>query len=93
MFRRDKDPDNATQYGFDWTDWLTAQSGTQTITTSTWVLTAGITEDSSANTTTQTSIVISGGTLGEVYRATNRITTTPGAFTQDRSVLIKVRAL
>lgn len=76
-----KDPDDIDSFGFDWSDRLAAG---ETISSSSWILPAGLTEDSSSNTTTQTSVKISGGTSGTLYTVTNRIvTSTP--HTLDRS--------
>jgi len=68
-----KDPDAVLNYGFDWKGespgpWLATGV---TITTSTWTVPAGITEDSNAHTDTTTVIVLSGGTAGESYVLTN----------------------
>ena len=82
-----KDPDAVLDYGFDWSDWLA--SG-ETISTSAWVVDTGITADSDSNTTTITTVWLSGGTAGKVYRITNSITTSAGRE-DDRSLLIKVQ--
>lgn len=81
-----KDPDAVLDYSIDWSDWL----GSDTISTSTWEVDSGITEDSNSNTDTVTTIWLSGGTAGKKYELTNRITTT-GGRTDDRTIIIVVR--
>ena len=68
-----KDPGSITAYTIDWAPWL----GTDTISSSTWIVPVGITKTSDANTTTKTTIFLSGGsqTLGTIYEITNQIIT------------------
>jgi hypothetical protein len=81
-----KDPDAVLKYVMDWSDWL--DTG-ETISTSTWTVDSGITKDSDTNTTTTATITLSGGTVGEKYRITNRIVTS-GSQTDDRSFYVYV---
>lgn len=81
-----KDPDAVLDYSIDWTTWLAGD----TISTSTWTVPAGITKDSDSSTTTSTTVWLSGGSLGQNYKLTNRIVTA-GGRTEDRSVEIQVR--
>lgn len=83
--RRYKDPNESIFFGVDWTDYL----GTANISTSTWIVPTGITNLTSSLTTKTASIKLSGGTLGIVYRVTNRITTSAGE-TVDQSIDIEV---
>lgn len=83
-----KDPDEVKDYEITWALLL----GTDTIATSTWVVPAGITKDSSTNTTTTTTIWLSSGTAGETYSLLNRITTA-GLRTYDRTVKLKMKSL
>jgi hypothetical protein len=69
------DPNAVLDYTIDWSDWL--PSG-DTILSSSWSVPAGLTEDSSSNTSTTATVWISGGTAGTNYRITNHITTTEG---------------
>jgi len=85
-FVRVKDPDAVLDYQFDWSEWL----GSDTISTSTWTVPSGITKDSQSNTTTTTTIWLSGGTAGGEYTVTNQIVTA-GGRTEDRSFTIKVQ--
>jgi hypothetical protein len=82
-----KDPQDVLDYGCDFSTWL----GVDTITASAWTVPSGITADSDTNTTTATTIWLSGGTLGESYRLVNHITTAAGRET-DRSIVIKMVA-
>ena len=71
-----KDTDEVLDYHINWTARLTAES--DSISTSEWELDEGITKDSDAETSYTTTIWISGGTTGETYSITNRITTAVG---------------
>jgi hypothetical protein len=89
-----KDPDDILDYGFDWgTKWL---STSETISTSTWIASAGITvgtgtngAQAPTNTTTVTTVWLLGGAAGTPYSVTNRITTNQGR-TVDRTMTIRV---
>lgn len=83
-----KDPDEVKDYGINWADLLV----TDTISTSTWTLPAGITKDSDSKTSTATTIWFSGGTAGEVYLIENKIVTA-GGRTYDRTVKLKMKSL
>lgn len=80
-----KDPDARLDFTQDWSQWL----GTDTISSSTWVLESGITEYSSTNNTTSATIWLSGGTAEYSYTVTNRITTAAGRI-DDRSFVVAV---
>ena len=82
-----KDPEGVLDYQIDWSSWLDEDA----ISSSSWTVPTGITEDSSTNDTTTATIWLSGGTLGEDYEITNRIVTA-GGRTEDRTITIKVRA-
>ena len=79
-----KDPDSIIDYGFNWAAWLATG---ETIASSVWVITSGVTADSDDNDTTTTSVTLSGGTVGTTYTLTNRITTSAGR-TEDRSMFV-----
>ncbi len=82
-----KDPNAVKDYGLNWSQWL----GTDTIATSTWVVPAGLTQPIPAtNTTTVTTVWLGGGTAGETYQVTNRITTAAGRV-EDQTLTIMVR--
>jgi hypothetical protein len=87
-----KDPDSVLDYTLDWNGgspgpWL---STGDTISTSAWTLSStGINGSTDSSTTTTTTINVRGGTAGEDYDLTNRITTANG-LTTDRTIRIKV---
>lgn len=83
--RRYKDPDEVALFGVDWLDRL----GSATIATSNWIIPSGITQASAGYTDTQTTIKLSSGTLGSIYRVTNRITTSDGE-TLDQSIDVEI---
>lgn len=87
-WERTKDPNEVVDYDLDWSDLMT--DDTDTIATSSWTVPAGITKDSSSNTTTRTKVWLSGGTAGETYTLLNRITTA-GGRTLDQSVKLKMK--
>ncbi len=80
------DPDAVLDYEIDWSAWL----GTDTISSSTWTVPSGLTEDSSTNTTTTATIWLSGGTEGTRYEVVNHIVTA-GGREEDRTIQIVVR--
>ena len=86
----EKDPSDIRDYSFDWTRVLATADPDDTIATSTWTIPAGLTKDSEANTTTTTRVWVRGGTAGENYTVTNRVTTA-GGRTLERSALLPVR--
>ena len=81
-----KDPDSVLDYGIDWSTWL---SSGETISTSTWTVPTGKTEDSDSKGDTSTLIWLSGGTAGTTYELTNKITTSDNR-TVERSIEIIV---
>jgi hypothetical protein len=84
----EKDPSAVLDYQVNWATWL----GTDTISTSTWTVTTGLTKDSDTNTTTTATAWLSGGTAGRTYTVTNRIVTA-GGRTDERSFQVKVTNL
>ena len=83
-----KGPNGVFEFTVDWTTEL----GGDTISTSAWTVETGITKDSDTNTTTAATIWLSGGTLGKVYKVTNRIVTA-GARTFEQTWFITVQNL
>lgn len=81
----DKDPDEVLDYRLNWS----ARLAGDTIVSSTWTVPSGITKDSDENTTTATTIWLSGGTLKANYALMNRIVTAAGR-TMDQTVEIRV---
>lgn len=74
QFEKTKFASEVLDYVFNWTTegYLT---GSETISSSSWTVASGLTKDSESNTTTTTTVWVSGGTAGEAYKLTNRITT------------------
>lgn len=77
-------------FTFDWSDLLLTG---ESISTSTWVAGAvGITIETYSNTTTTTTVWLSGGTAGETYKFTNPITTDNSPQrTRIRELFVKVQ--
>ena len=90
----DKDTDAVLDYSVDWTNWMPTSD---TITTSTWAITAiagdedALTIDSEAETTLVATAVISGGTDVYIYTVSNTIVTDNG-ITDRRHFRIIVKA-
>lgn len=84
-----KDPNAVIDYDIDWSKRL---PDGDIILVSDWIVPAGITMDSEESTNTTTKIWLSGGTAGQTYALTNRITTAQGR-TQDKTITISVKEL
>jgi hypothetical protein len=80
-----KDPDDRLDYLEDWTKWLK----TDTIVTSTWSVPSGITKEAESNTTTTTTIWLSGGTADYTYEIVNHIVTAAGRE-KDRTIVFHI---
>jgi hypothetical protein len=80
-----KDPDALLDYSFDWSPWLDSD----TISTSTWIVPAGLTIVNEGRNVAVTYVWLSAGTVGARYTVTNRVTTT-GGRTDDRSLVTNV---
>lgn len=85
-FSHPKDPNDVADYQIDWADFL----GTDTISTSTWVVPDGLTKNSDGKSNTATTIWLSGGSDGTSYPLVNRIVTA-GGRTFDQTVKLKVK--
>lgn len=83
---RKKDPDATLDYVWDWNEWL--DEG-ETLTASTFLTTVGLVISDYSHTTKTATVWLSGGTAGQVYQVTNRITTSSGRI-DDRSITIRV---
>lgn len=88
-FTDTKDPDSVVKHTIDWSAELALTSPNDTILTSTWYPDAGITLSGGTNSTTSTSIIMSGGYVGRYANITNRITTN-GGFTYDATIVVDV---
>lgn len=80
-----KDPNAVLDYAVDWSRWLAGDE----IATSTWTVPAGLTKLGDSTTTTRATVWLAGGTVGQSYTVTNRITTA-GGRTEERSFIIRV---
>ncbi len=80
-----KDPNAVLDYSIDWTRWL---AGDQ-IAASEWIVPSELTRMADSKTATSATVWLSGGTAGQSYIVTNRITTAAGR-TEDRSFTIRV---
>ena len=83
-----KDPNAVLDYTFDWTLWL--DDVVDAIATKSIVAATGITVDSSQISGKKVIVWLSGGTAGQKYQVTCRITTA-GGRTDDRSIFIKMK--
>ena len=87
-----KDTEAILTYTLDWTDWLT---NGETISSSIYTVETisgdadPLTKVSQSNSTTATTVKISGGTQGKIYRVYNTIITS-GGLTERRYFRIKV---
>jgi hypothetical protein len=84
-----KDPDEKSDYQFDWASKFLATG--ETISATTWTLTSGITKQSDTKTTGTTTIWLTGGTDGSDYDIANKITTSAGRIFE-RTATIPVRS-
>lgn len=81
----DKDPDATLDYSWDWSTWLDGD----TISSRSFVVDTGLTVVSSQEVAGVVTAFISGGTAGQLLRATCRIVTALGR-TDDRSIVLKI---
>ena len=88
----EKSNSGVLSYVLDYTDWL----GTDTISTSSWAISSisgdstPLAADSNSKTTTKTTVVLSAGTVGKIYTATNTIVTA-GSLTEKRHFRVVVK--
>jgi hypothetical protein len=83
----EKDPDSTILIPFHWAKELDGD----TIATSDFILPDGMTEGTNGGTGSTRTVKVSGGDCGGLYRVTNRITTTTGGLTLDKTVRVLVR--
>jgi len=81
-----KDPQAVLDFQIDWSLWLAGD----TIATSTWGASFGLTIDSNSHTTTTATVWVSGGRVGGNYKVTNHIVTAAGRE-DDRVLTITVQ--
>ena len=80
------DPDAKLDYGHNWSEWLDGDI----IVASTWTAPDGITLVADDYTDSTTTVWLSGGIEGVLYKAVNHIVTAAGRE-DDRTIKIKVR--
>lgn len=80
-----KDPDAKLDWIFDWNLWL---GEFEIITDAQFIVDPGITVETESNTQKTATVWLSGGTEGQVYKVTCRITTSEGR-TDDRSFTLR----
>jgi hypothetical protein len=80
-----KDPNAVLDYSVDWSRWLDGDA----IASSAWTVPADLAKVTETNTDTKATVWLSGGSAGQSYPVTNRITTT-GGRTEDRTITIRV---
>lgn len=85
-----QDPQAHLQYGLDWSASL---PDGDTIADSEWFVPEPLQKGADSRSTTETYVYISGGEAGRNYLVTNRITTTPSAEVDERSIVFKIREL
>lgn len=86
IFKIEKDADAVLDYSINWSQWLLIDDG---LATSEWLAEAGIDVDNDTLNAAVTTVWLSGGTAGQSYTVTNRITT-DGGRTDDRSIMVYV---
>jgi hypothetical protein len=83
-----KDPGAVLDYAINWGGGY-LQSG-ETLSSSIWtIFPADMTQNSASSAAGVASITVSGGTAGQIYQLTNRITTSQGR-TDERSITVRV---
>ncbi|MFZ5834023.1 MAG: hypothetical protein ACOY2B_01400 [Pseudomonadota bacterium] len=83
-----KDPGAILDYTINWGGGY-LQNG-ETLSSSIWtIFPADMTQSSASYTASTASITVSGGTAGQIYQLTNRITTSQGR-TDERSITVRV---
>lgn len=82
---RIKDPLDHKTLSVNWATYLTSIE--DTLSTSTWTVPTGLTNDDESNTTTLANIRVSGGTTGQTYEVANLLVTTTG---EQKRVVIEV---
>lgn len=82
-----KDPSAVTDYKWDWSAWLAAS---ETISTATVTVPAGLTKDSQSFTNTTVTVWLSGGTIGPNWLSVVCHITTNQGRQDDRTIKIRV---
>jgi hypothetical protein len=86
----EKDPNAALDYGVNWGVPFNSWLGEETIASVAWTVAAGLTQGAASNSDTVAKVRLSGGTAGETYAVTCRVTTSGGQI-DERTFRIVVR--
>ena len=89
MFYALKDANASLDYTINWADWLASGDS---LSESTWLVDgpdSGLSLDASGNTSTTTTIWLSGGTSTYIYTVTNRVTSACGRI-DDKSIRVTI---
>lgn len=86
MWTVEKDADARKDYLNDWSTWLPEGD---TITASEWITPEGITATDEDHDGTTAWVWLSGGTTGQAYLVTNRVTTAAGRV-EDETLIVKI---
>lgn len=73
-----KDANDTRTYSINWAAWLAGLAGTDTLSTSTFLVPAPLTLVSQSNTTTVTNVRISGGVTSSIYTIYDTVTSANG---------------
>lgn len=82
-----KDPDSLLDYAMDWGQYWMAPN--DTIQASEWIVPEGLVNNGESFQSLTTTVMLSGGVLGETYTITNRITTSDGRI-EDASFYLTI---
>ncbi|MFD4474694.1 hypothetical protein ACFWPU_01055 [Streptomyces sp. NPDC058471] len=82
----EKDPGAVLDWGFDWSNWLSAA---EEISSATVTVDSGLTKNSQSNTVNTVTVWLAGGTSGTTYQVNCRITTNQGR-TDERTIGIRL---
>jgi len=89
-FAKTKDPDETLDFYIDWSSTLAEVSPADTVSSSSWTATNGVTVDSDSNTTTSSTVWVSGGTDRKYSELVNTIVTASGR-THQRTIALKIQ--
>jgi hypothetical protein len=90
IFKTLKSPSAVLDYTEDWAATLGSSSPADTIATSSWTASAGLTVDSDSNTTTTATVWASSGTANRYGELVNTIVTA-GGRTYQRTIIVKIQ--
>ncbi len=82
-----KGPAATLDFSLDWTDWL---SSGQSIGSSNWTASSGLTVQSQSVSGATATVVVSGGTAGKLETLVNSVTSSPGNLVATRTIHIVV---